>query len=80
MGFFFQVEIESALSPLEFHERVVVPLQEQLEEENVGELINDEIQSAETAEGCYELCLKVADQKRAREIVQQITQPFDKPQ
>lgn len=71
MGFFLHVEVESSFSPCEFRERVIIPLGEALEREEVGCLLDSDWED-DTPEGLYELALEVTDQERAREIVEEV--------
>jgi hypothetical protein len=71
MAFYFQIDVDSSLSPSEFRERVVIPLGEALKREKLGRLLDGE-PSDDTPEGVYELALEVTDQERARALVEEV--------
>jgi hypothetical protein len=71
MGFYLHFEVDSSLSPAEFRERVIIPLEEALEREELGRLLDGEPED-DTPGGVYELALEVTDQERARAIVEEV--------
>jgi hypothetical protein len=76
MGFYLQIEVTSCLSPAEFRERVAKPLQEALEQEKLGRLLDDDPEDA-TSDGVYELALEVSDQLRAKELIERVLKSVD---
>jgi hypothetical protein len=79
MSFFLHIEVDSSLSPTEFRQRVIVPLQDALEREAIGHLLDDEPNRDDAPAGVYELALEVSDQERAREVVEQVLKSVDGP-
>jgi hypothetical protein len=71
MGFYLHIEVDSSLTPTEFHERVVVPLREALEKEGVGRVLDGDA-GDDVPGDKYELALEVTNQQRAHEVVEAV--------
>ncbi len=76
MGFYLQVEVDSTLPPEEFRQRVLIPLDEALKKEGVGQLL-DPVEDDNPPEGTYELAIQVTDQDRAAELIQDVLSSAD---
>jgi hypothetical protein len=76
MGFYLHIEVNSSLSPSEFRERVITPLGEALEREELGRVL-DGHEEDDTSEGTFELALHVTDQERARAVVEELLRSID---
>jgi hypothetical protein len=76
MGFYLHIEVDSSLSPSEFRERVITPLGEALEREELGRVLDGD-EEDDPPEGTYELSLEVTDQERARAVVEELLRSVD---
>ena len=76
MGFYLQIEVNSPLTPTEFHDRVVVPLRDVLIKEKVGRILDGDAENAVPGVR-YELALEVTDQQRAHKLVEAVLKSVD---
>lgn len=70
-----EVEVDSPLPPDEFRERVLNVLNDQLEQEGVGELMEFDEDEPLPA-GQYHFGVVASDVDRCRQIVEQVLAPF----
>jgi hypothetical protein len=77
MGFYLHIEVDSPLTAYAFWERVIVPLGEALEREQLGCILDNAPGEDTATEGHYELALEVTDQERAKEVVQAVLKSVD---
>ncbi len=70
-----EVEVDSPLSPDEFRERVLNVLNDQLEQEGVGELMEFD-EDAPLLAGQYHFAVAASDVDRCRQIVEEVLAPY----
>lgn len=69
MGLFLHYEFESSLSPDEFQERVIGPIQEALRRECLGTILDPDPSDDDVGNDHYEIAMEVTDTKRAMDVV-----------